>query len=129
MICSAPPGPRRATRSRCQSTTTLFPSASRWSGLNKWRTVASLKCGRCWFPCGSAGVTSAPFAAGVRINDSIHKLRHRHGIVINTERVGHGGIFAGEHAIYRLSSSADLIELVRADQMRARKIGGRRDAA
>jgi hypothetical protein len=77
---------------------------------------------------GTAGVTSAQFAAGTRVSDSIHKLRHRHGLVIKTERVGHGGIFAGEHAIYRLSSPVDVIELVRADDMRARKIGGRRDA-
>jgi len=77
---------------------------------------------------GTAGVTSAQFAAGTRVSDSIHKLRHRHSIVIDTERVGHGGIFAGEHAIYRLSSPVDVIELVRADEMRARKIGGRRDA-
>ena len=77
---------------------------------------------------GTAGVTSAQFAAGTRVSDSIHKLRHRHGIVIDTERVGHGGIFAGEHAIYRLSSPVQIIELVRADDMRARKIGGLRDA-
>jgi hypothetical protein len=77
---------------------------------------------------GAAGVTSAQFAAGTRVSDSIHKLRHRHGIVIETERVGHGGIFAGEHAIYRLSTPVEVIELVRADAMRARKMGGRRDA-
>src|SRR5215218_6385941 len=77
---------------------------------------------------GTAGVTSAQFAAGTRVSDSIHKLRHRHGIVINTARVGHGGIFAGEHAIYLLVSPVDVIELVRAVDMRARKIGGRRDA-
>jgi hypothetical protein len=77
---------------------------------------------------GTAGVTSAQVAAGTRVSDSIHKLRHRHGIVIDTERVGHGGIFAGEHAIYRLSSPVQIIELVRADDMRARKIGGLRDA-
>ena len=77
---------------------------------------------------GTAGVTSAQFTAGTRVSDSIHKLRHRHGIVIETERVGHGGIFAGEHAIYRLSTPVEVIELVRADAMRARKMGGRRDA-
>ena len=77
---------------------------------------------------GAAGVTSAQFAAGTRVSDSIHKLRHRHGIIIETERVGHGGIFAGEHAIYRLSTPVEVIELVRADAMRARKMGGRRDA-
>jgi hypothetical protein len=77
---------------------------------------------------GAAGVTSAQFTAGTRVSDSIHKLRHRHGLVINTERVGHGGIFAGEHAVYRLSSPVDVIKLVRADAMRARKIGGRRYA-
>src|SRR3954454_11407707 len=49
---------------------------------------------------GTAGVTSAQFAAGTRVSDSIHKLRHRHGLVIDSERVGH--VFAGEHAIYRL---------------------------
>ncbi|MFL5134736.1 MAG: hypothetical protein ACJ8C6_09315 [Microvirga sp.] len=70
---------------------------------------------------GSAGVTSAQFSAGVRVSDSIHKLRHRHSLIIETERVGHGGIFAGEHAIYRLSSTVDIIELVRADEMRTRK--------
>ena len=78
---------------------------------------------------GTAGVASAQFAAGTRVSNSIHKLRHRHGIGIDTERVGHGGIFAGERAMYRLSSPVDVIELVRADEMRARKIGGRRDAA
>ena len=70
---------------------------------------------------GSIGVTSAQFAPGVRVSDSIHKLRHRHGLVINTERVGHGGIFAGDHAIYRLVSAVEITELVRADEMCARK--------
>ena len=78
---------------------------------------------------GSAGVTSAQFAAGVRCSDSIHKLRHRHGLVIETDRVGHASLFAGEHGKYKLVSPVEVLELVRADEMRARKIGGRRDAA
>jgi hypothetical protein len=68
-----------------------------------------------------AGLTSAEFHPGVRVSDSIHKLRHRHGLGIETERVGHGGIFAGEHAIYRLASPVRIFELVRAAEMRARK--------
>src|SRR5215217_2478276 len=68
---------------------------------------------------GQRGVTSAEFAAGTRVSDSIHKLRHRHVLGIETERVGHGGIFAGEHAIYRLVSPVEIIELVRADEMRS----------
>jgi hypothetical protein len=70
---------------------------------------------------GSRGVTSAEFHAGVRVSDSIHKLRHRHGLVIETDRVGHGGVFAGEHAIYRLASLVEIIELVRADARRKPK--------
>ena len=70
---------------------------------------------------GQRGVISAEFAAGTRVSDSIHKLRHRHGLGIETERVGHGGIYSGEHAIYRLSSSIEIVELVRADAMRTRK--------
>ena len=58
---------------------------------------------------GTAGVTSAQFTAGTRVSDSIHKLRHRHGLVIDTERVGHGGIFAGEDAIYRIFSQFEVI--------------------
>ena len=69
---------------------------------------------------GQRGVTSAEFAAGTRVSDSIHKLRHRHGLGIETERVGHGGIYSGEHAIYRVSSPIEIIELAR-DAMRARK--------
>jgi hypothetical protein len=57
----------------------------------------------------------------VRVSDSIFKLRRHHGLGIETERVGHGGIFAGEHAIYRLSSPVRVVELVRAAEMRARK--------
>jgi hypothetical protein len=70
---------------------------------------------------GQTGLTSAEFAPGVRVSDSIHKLRHRHGLGIETERVGHGGIFAGEHAIYRLSSAVRFTELVRDADMGARK--------
>ena len=73
---------------------------------------------------GRAGLTSAEFAPGVRVSDSIHKLRHRHGLGIETERVGHGGIYSGEHAIYRLSSPVRVVELVRAAEMRARKTSG-----
>src|SRR5829696_9860788 len=69
---------------------------------------------------GQRGVTSAEFAAGPRVSDSIHKLRHRHGLGIETERVGHGGIYSGEHAIYRVSSPVRVFELVRATEMRAR---------
>ncbi len=68
-----------------------------------------------------AGLTSAEFHPGVRVSDSIHKLRHRHGLGIETERVGHGGIFAGEHAIYRLSSAVRFSEMVRDSEMRSRK--------
>jgi hypothetical protein len=80
------------------------------------------------------GLTLAEFAPGGRVSDSIHKLRHRHGLGIQTERVGHGGIYSGEHAIYRLSSPVRVIELVRAAEMRARKAaksgkGGARHAA
>ncbi len=70
---------------------------------------------------GQRGVTSAEFAAGTRVSDSIHKLRHRHGPGIETERVGHGGTYSGEHAIYRLSAPIEIVELVRAEAMRARK--------
>ena len=70
---------------------------------------------------GQRGVTSAEFAAGTRVSDSIHKLRHRHGLGIETERVGHGGIYSGEHAIYRMSSPIEIVELVRAGAMRAKK--------
>jgi hypothetical protein len=63
---------------------------------------------------GKAGLTSAEFAPGVRVSDSIHKLRHQHGLGIETERVGHGGTYSGQHAIYRLSSPVRVIELVRA---------------
>ena len=38
-----------------------------------------------------------------------------------TERVGHAGVFAGEHGKYKLVSPVEVIELVRADDMRARK--------
>src|SRR4051794_17252306 len=51
---------------------------------------------------GQRGVTSAEFAAGTRVSDSIHKLRHHHGLGIETERVGHGGNYTGQHAVYRL---------------------------
>ena len=80
---------------------------------------------------GKAGLTSAESPAGVRVSDSIHKLRHRHGFGIETERVGHSGIYSGEHAIYRLSSPVRAVELVRAAEMRARKAskGGARHAA
>ena len=37
----------------------------------------------------------------VRVSDSIHKLRHRHGLGIETERVGHGGIYSGDAASAR----------------------------
>jgi hypothetical protein len=70
---------------------------------------------------GQRGVTSAEFAAGTRVSDSIHKLRHRHGLGIETERVGHGGIYSGEHAIYRVSSPIEIVDLVHAGAMRARK--------
>src|SRR5215203_5232993 len=70
---------------------------------------------------GQRGVTSSEFAAGTRVSDSIHKLRHRHGLGIETERVGHGGIYSGEHAIYRISSPIEIVELVRAGAMRAKK--------
>ena len=70
---------------------------------------------------GQRGVTSAEFAAGTRVSDSIHKLRHRHGLGIETERVGHGGTYSGEHAIYRLSASIEIVELVQAEAIRARK--------
>jgi hypothetical protein len=70
---------------------------------------------------GQRGVTSAEFAAGTRVSDSIHKLRHRHRLGIETERVGHGGTYSGEHAIYRLSAPIEIVELVRAEAMRARK--------
>lgn len=70
---------------------------------------------------GAAGLTSAEFHAGVRVSDSIHKLRRRHGLGIETERVGHSGAYSGEHAIYRLSSSVRVHELVRAAELRVRK--------
>jgi len=70
---------------------------------------------------GQRGVTSAEFAAGTRVSDSIHKLRHRHGLGIETERVGHGGIYSGEHAIYRVSSSVEIVDLVRPEATRCRK--------
>ena len=70
---------------------------------------------------GQRGLTSAEFAAGTRVSDSIHKLRHRHGLGIETERVGHGGIYSGEHAIYRVSSPIEIVDLVHAGAMRARK--------
>jgi hypothetical protein len=66
------------------------------------------------------------FPPGVRVSDSIHKLRHRHGLGIETERVGHGGVYSGEHAIYRLSSPVRVVELVRAAEMRSRKTSGER---
>ena len=69
---------------------------------------------------GKTGLTSAEFPPGVRVSDLIHKLRHRHGLGIETERVGHGGVYSGEHAIYRLSSPVRVVELVRATEMRAR---------
>jgi hypothetical protein len=80
---------------------------------------------------GKAGLTSAEFPPGVRVSDSIHKLRHRHGLGVETERVGHGGIYSGEHAIYRLSRPVRVVELVRAAEMRARKAskGSARHAA
>jgi len=37
---------------------------------------------------GKAGLTSAEFPPGVRVSDSIHKLRHRHSLGIESERVG-----------------------------------------
>ncbi len=78
---------------------------------------------------GHRGVTSAEFQAGTRVSDSIHKLRHRHGLGVETERVGHGGVFAGEHAIYRLSSPVEVIELVRAGEKRPRRLKSKRNAA
>jgi len=80
---------------------------------------------------GKAGLNSAEFAPGVRVSDSIFKLRRQHGLGIETERVGHSGIYSGEHAIYRLSSPVRAVELVRAAEMRARKAskGGARHAA
>jgi hypothetical protein len=84
---------------------------------------------------GKRGLTSAEFAPGVRVSDSIFKLRRNHGLGIETERVGHGGVFAGEHAVYRLSSSVEVFEIVRAAEIRARKAAekakrrGMRDAA
>jgi hypothetical protein len=80
---------------------------------------------------GKAGLTFAEFPPGVRVSDSIHKLRHRHGLGIETERVGHGGVYSGEHAIYRLSSPVRVVELMRAAEMRPRKAskGGARHAA
>jgi hypothetical protein len=70
---------------------------------------------------GSRGVTSAEFPAGVRVSDSVFKLRRNHGLGIETERVGHDGLHPGLHGIYRLSSPVRVFEIVRAAEMRARK--------
>jgi hypothetical protein len=74
---------------------------------------------------GKAGLTTAQFAAGVRCSDSIHKLRHRQGLGIETGRVGHGGNFEGLHAIYRLSSLVRVFEIGRAAEMRTGKSAAR----
>jgi len=74
---------------------------------------------------GKAGLTTAQFAAGARCSDSIHKLRHGHGLRIETERVGYGGISSGEPAICGLSSPVRGLELVPSSEMRARKLAVR----
>ena len=58
---------------------------------------------------GGRGITTAQLPPGVRVSDSILKLR-REGIEIETQHEGHAGPFPGRHGRYLLRSRLELLE-------------------
>jgi len=58
---------------------------------------------------GARGVTTAQLPPGVRVSDSIMKLR-RAGVDIETQHEGHSGDYPGRHGRYLLRSRLEVLE-------------------
>ena len=53
---------------------------------------------------------------GPRWADYVHKLRRKHGVVIETIDEPHGGPFPGHHARYRLVSKVEILHNMEAGE-------------
>ncbi len=73
-------------------------------GRNAWALGALIHAG----PVGCTPITTP----GPRWSSYVHKLRHLHGLEIQTIDEEHGGPYAGTHARYILKSRVEFVEAV-----------------
>jgi hypothetical protein len=77
------------------------------TGRDAWALLELLKAG-------SRGCTPMD-APGPRWSGYVHKLRHRHGLAIETIHESHRGAFPGNHARYILRSTLEILS--RSDEL------------
>ncbi|TPK70224.1 hypothetical protein FJ930_19655 [Mesorhizobium sp. B2-4-15] len=74
----------------------------RFDGRNAWMLRKLIDAGK-------KGITTADLPAGVRVSHFVLCLRKR-GIIISSDRVSHGGPFAGIHSVYRCEMDLTVLE-------------------